>query len=253
MKEVNATMKAMDKCLHNLLKVVFAMITVLSVIGMAQAGAINLTIDSQNANNGYVTINYTSTSRLKVGIRYNGGRETFLDCASGTSNFALEKGNGTYTVALYSNVAGTKYKEVTKSTVNATMKDAFAPFLVPLFFAGLFDRSTEGHQRQFGHFEALQANGNANNGDAENAAHHQVIHCQLPAQQNNPQKINKEAARPAAIDNLFAEGRSRQPCHFEALHSQRDAHNGDAAQRTGNQPAQPRPNANENEPDNVAK
>ena len=38
MKEVNAMMKAMDKCLHNLLKVVFAMITVLSVIGMAQAG-----------------------------------------------------------------------------------------------------------------------------------------------------------------------------------------------------------------------
>lgn len=130
MKEVNAMMKAMDKCLHNLLKVVFAMITVLSVIGMAQAGATDLTIDSQNANNGYVTINYTSTSRLKVGIRYNGGRETFLDCASGTSNFALEKGNGTYTVALYSNVAGTKYKEVTKSTVNATMKDAFAPFKV---------------------------------------------------------------------------------------------------------------------------
>lgn len=130
MKEVNAMMKAMDKCLAQPAEGCVRNVTVLSVIGMAQAGATNLTIDSQNANNGYVTINYTSTSRLKVGIRYNGGRETFLDCASGTSNFALEKGNGTYTVALYSNVAGTKYKEVTKSTVNATMKDALHRFKV---------------------------------------------------------------------------------------------------------------------------
>lgn len=119
-----------DKKIHALLRTVFVLITVIAVMGFGQAKAANVVIDTTNANNGYVTVNYTSDKRLKVGIRYNSGRTSFIDCPNGTANFALEKGNGTYTVALYSNVAGTKYKEVTKSTVKAVMKDAFAPFKV---------------------------------------------------------------------------------------------------------------------------
>lgn len=119
-----------DKKIHALLRTVFVLITVIAVMGFGQAKAANVVIDTTNANNGYVTVNYTSDKRLKVGIRYNSGRTSFIDCPNGTANFALEKGNGTYTVSLYQNVSGTKYQEIAKDTVTASMKDPLAPYKI---------------------------------------------------------------------------------------------------------------------------
>lgn len=121
-----------DKKIHALLRTVFVLITVITVMGFCQTKAVaaNVVIDTTNADNGYVTVNYTSDKRLKVGIRYNNGRTSFIDCPNGAANFALEKGNGTYTVSLYQNVSGTKYQEIVKNTVTASMKDPLAPYKV---------------------------------------------------------------------------------------------------------------------------
>ncbi len=38
------------------------------------AAAANDIVDMSNTSHGYVTVNYTSSAKLKVGIQYNGGK-----------------------------------------------------------------------------------------------------------------------------------------------------------------------------------
>ena len=72
-----------------------------------------------------------SSARLKVGIQYNGGKTVFYDCPSGKdTSFSLDKGNGKYTVTLYRNVSGTSYQQVESKSMNVTVKDSYAPYLV---------------------------------------------------------------------------------------------------------------------------
>lgn len=80
------------------------------------AAAANDIVDMSNTSHGYVTVNYTSSAKLKVGIQYNGGKTVYRDCPSGKdASFSLDQGDGQYTVTLYRNV---------------TVKDRFAPYLV---------------------------------------------------------------------------------------------------------------------------
>ena len=41
------------------------------------AAAANDIVDMSNTSHGYVTVNYTSSAKLKVGIQYNGGKTVF--------------------------------------------------------------------------------------------------------------------------------------------------------------------------------
>lgn len=47
------------------------------------AAAANDIVDMSNTSHGYVTVNYTSSAKLKVGIQYNGGKTVYRDCPSG--------------------------------------------------------------------------------------------------------------------------------------------------------------------------
>ena len=95
------------------------------------AAAVNDVVDMSNSTHGYVTVNYSSSARLKVGIQYNGGKTVFYDCPSGKdASFSLDKGNGKYTVTLYRNVSGTSYQQVDSKSMNVTVKDSYAPYLV---------------------------------------------------------------------------------------------------------------------------
>ena len=95
------------------------------------AAAVNDVVDMSNSTHGYVTVNYSSSARLKVGIQYNGGKTVFYDCPSGKdASFSLDKGNGKYTVTLYRNVSGTSYQQVESKSMNVTVKDSYAPYLV---------------------------------------------------------------------------------------------------------------------------
>ena len=95
------------------------------------AAAANDIVDTSNTSHGYVTVNYTSSAKLKVGIQYNGGKTVYRDCPSGKdASFSLDQGNGKYTVTLYRNVSGTSYQQVESKSMNVTVKDSYAPYLV---------------------------------------------------------------------------------------------------------------------------
>jgi transglutaminase-like putative cysteine protease len=67
---------------------------------------------------------------MKVGITYNGDI-TYRDYTAGdTSVYAFTEGDGHYTIALYSNVSGTKYRLITKKIVKVLLDNDLSPFLV---------------------------------------------------------------------------------------------------------------------------
>ena len=100
--------------------VLLAAFTLLSLVTVAGAAGTQV-IDASHTSAGYVTVSYTSAARLKVGIQYGSGKTAYRDCPSGTTSFALDQGNGTYTVE---NVTGplviTATEKVGKVKINLT-------------------------------------------------------------------------------------------------------------------------------------
>ena len=118
--------------MKRLFRIVCAVFAATALSMGVTAAAVNDVVDMSNSTHGYVTVNYSSSARLKVGIQYNGGKTVFYDCPSGKdASFSLDKGNGKYTVTLYRNVSGTSYQQVESKSMNVTVKDSYAPYLVP--------------------------------------------------------------------------------------------------------------------------
>ena len=109
--------------------VLLAAFTLLSLVTVAGAAGTQV-IDASHTNAGYVTVSYTSTARLKVGIQYGSGKTAYRDCPSGTTSFALDQGNGTYTVSVCQNLSGTSYRVVASQTMRVTIDSANAPYLI---------------------------------------------------------------------------------------------------------------------------
>ena len=108
-----------------------AVFLVMSLFTVVNASAANgTTIDTTNAKYGFVTVNYTSNAKLKVGIQYGSGKTAYRDCPSGTTSFALDQGNGTYTVSVCQNLSGTSYRVVASQTMRVTIDSANAPYLI---------------------------------------------------------------------------------------------------------------------------
>ena len=109
--------------------VLLAAFTLLSLVTVAGAAGTQV-IDASHTSAGYVTVSYTSTARLKVGIQYGSGKTAYRDCPSGTTSFALDQGNGTYTVSVCQNLSGTSYRVVARQTMRVTIDSANAPYLI---------------------------------------------------------------------------------------------------------------------------
>ena len=77
-----------------------AVLIVMSMFTVVNASAANgTTIDTTNAKYGFVTVNYTSNAKLKVGIQYGNEKTSYKNCPSGKDAvFSLEQGDGTYTI-----------------------------------------------------------------------------------------------------------------------------------------------------------
>ena len=77
-----------------------AVFLVMSLFTVVNASAANgTTIDTTNAKYGFVTVNYTSNAKLKVGIQYGSEKVSYKNCPSGKDAvFSLEQGDGTYTI-----------------------------------------------------------------------------------------------------------------------------------------------------------
>ena len=109
--------------------VFLAAFTLLSLVTVAGAAGTQV-IDASHTSAGYVTVSYTSAARLKVGIQYGSGKTAYRDCPSGTTSFALDQGNGTYTVSVCQNLSGTSYRVVASQTMRVTIDSANAPYLI---------------------------------------------------------------------------------------------------------------------------
>lgn len=109
-----------------------AALTLVSMLGVMNASAANGTaIDTSNARYGFVTVNYTSGAKLKVGVQYQGGKVAYKNCPSGKDvAFALDQGDGTYTITVCENLSGKTYRVVSSKTVNAKIENEYAPYLI---------------------------------------------------------------------------------------------------------------------------
>ena len=92
-------------------------------------------IDASNTGDGYVMIRYLGGGPAKIKVIVTGPssvKYTYnLNAAGDYETFPLSDGNGAYKIGVYRNVEGTKYATEYSVTLNVTLKDEFAPFLLP--------------------------------------------------------------------------------------------------------------------------
>ncbi len=93
----------------------------------------NAVIDYSNTADGYVMVQYTKPINVRLKAQVKGPKTTYTYdlTAQKWATFPLSEGNGDYTVAIYSNVSGTKYANVISVKFTATIKSEFEPFLYP--------------------------------------------------------------------------------------------------------------------------
>jgi len=95
--------------------------------------AAKATIDYSNTKDGYVMVKYTVQPAKKLKAQVKGPTTTYTYnlTAGDWEVFPLSDGNGTYQVAVFENVTGSKYAVVTSASFTVTLADEFAPYLRP--------------------------------------------------------------------------------------------------------------------------
>ena len=90
-------------------------------------------VDASNKADGYVMVKYTGGADTRIKVLITGPSGTTynynLNNKGSYEVFPFSDGDGSYTVAVYQNTAGTKYSTAYKATVSVTMKNAFAAFM----------------------------------------------------------------------------------------------------------------------------
>ncbi len=88
-------------------------------------------IDYSNSADGYVMVRYKGQTQQRLKAQVLGPTTTYTyNLTAGTwAVFPLSDGNGTYRIAMYKNVSGTKYASVLSLNLEVTLADEFAPFL----------------------------------------------------------------------------------------------------------------------------
>lgn len=90
-------------------------------------------VDYSNTADGYVMVRIKEEPeyRLKVQVKGPSTTYTYNISAGDWETLPLSDGNGTYQVALYENVEGSKYALVQSVSAEVVLTDEFAPFLRP--------------------------------------------------------------------------------------------------------------------------
>ncbi|MFV0517884.1 MAG: transglutaminase-like domain-containing protein [Aminipila sp.] len=94
----------------------------------------SVTMDASNTNQGYVMIKYTgSNSKIKIQItKGNGATYTYnLNARNKYEVFPLTDGDGTYSIKVFENVAGTKYSQAFSKAISVKLANQYLPFLYP--------------------------------------------------------------------------------------------------------------------------
>ena len=119
------------KRMSRILGVFLCLVMVISGNSYAFAAG-NSMLDVTTASQGYFTVDcdrYLGV-KMKVGVTY-GGHTEYLDYTAGTeAAYPFLQGDGYYTLTLYRNLYGTKYRQVTSTRTNVVLEDPLAPYLV---------------------------------------------------------------------------------------------------------------------------
>jgi hypothetical protein len=103
--------------------------------GKTVKGNDQVTIDASNTADGYIMVKYLEKTdkKLKLIIKGPSGvAYTYnINKIGSYETFPLSDGNGDYTASVYKNISGTSYSTVYSITTKVTLKDQYAPFLLP--------------------------------------------------------------------------------------------------------------------------
>lgn len=110
----------------------------------------------------------------------------------------------------------------------------------------------EWEQRELGHLERLQAERDADDGDAVDNAGDEVARRHGQAGAEQPNDVGDERGSTAAVFDALAKGREREQSHLEGLAPQWNADDGDAEQASHKEPVDGGEDSAKEHPDNVA-
>lgn len=116
-------------------RVVFFMVTITALMvlsGTTALAASTMDIDTENAEEGYISVKFNTGSEKKIKLLVASGDTKYyynLTNSDSYVNFPLQFGNGIYTVAIYENTAGTKYRKLVSKRFNVTIPDQKTVYL----------------------------------------------------------------------------------------------------------------------------
>lgn len=96
---------------------------------------------------------------------------------------------------------------------------------------------SEGHQRELGDFEMLQAEGDAHDGEAEETAQHGGFYRQGQAGYDEPDQVQEKGSGPASVTDFLPEGEEAESGEFKALYAHGNPDDGNTPQKAGCRPA----------------
>ena len=91
-------------------------------------------IDYSNASDGYVMVKYfNSTANMLVTLinAPDGTEYTYILTPGSFAVYPLSVGNGSYTIGVYEQTGGTRFRLIIKETIDVALRDSFAPFIRP--------------------------------------------------------------------------------------------------------------------------
>jgi len=116
-------------------RVVFFILTITALMvlsGTTALAATSIDINTDNSEDGYISVKFNTGSEKKIKLLVKGGDTKYyynLSNSESYVNFPLQMGNGDYTVAIYENTAGTKYKKLTSKSFKVTLENEHVVFL----------------------------------------------------------------------------------------------------------------------------
>lgn len=101
--------------------------------GIAEARNDVAVIDYSHADEGYICADYSgSVSKIKIIVTGPDEVDYTYDLhGKGYEVFPLSSGSGSYKVAIYENISGTKYSTCLYTNINVSLSNEFGPFLYP--------------------------------------------------------------------------------------------------------------------------
>lgn len=91
-------------------------------------------LDYSNSSDGYLMIKYIGTNSDVKTLITGPSNNTYTYNQSTTGEYdvyPLSDGNGIYRIAVYENISGNSYSTAFSIRISITLKDEFAPFLIP--------------------------------------------------------------------------------------------------------------------------